>query len=561
MYKKRPVNSFEELKKLRPGSDFQIENYKSVDSDKLPHIENLDKAVTTIVINLVDTNIVVYTDYDVDGVMSASIVVKLLALLTRLYARFTNKTPSAINLLVPDRMKDGYGFNVAAAEQIHNSLVLLLDNGIVQHEAIDVAKANNNTVVVLDHHSPDEKLPNADVIVNPNAIPGGQFNEYCAAGICYRLARQMLTIEAVKNAVPANILHDALEEFNFLAAVATIADVVPLLNENRMIVKNGLRNIPESWRPFVNYLCETSEDRDHVWGDEIRFKVAPAINATGRLGELTPQFILAMCLNKDGQRDTVAKHILRQNQRRRADTAEAISIINTCLEKDKTVEKHNAVIINSEAPIGVIGIVAGKLADKYQKPCFVFSKNEAGELVGSARTKSGTVNLKELLDKISKSIPSVIIRHGGHELAAGVTVSESGFDKFKEAVFNIVDNIEYHPDTDEFYDFEIKPSGNWFDAFSELEENGPWGEGNPAPVYMVELDVSSMKKKIFKETIRIMDNELHEYLGFGMKAQIEGADKLRLIGNISRNEYHGGDRMQFTITAIEPVYEQTTMAV
>lgn len=561
MYKKRNVNSFEELKKSRPGSNYQIKNYKFIKSEELPRIENLEKAVETIVKHLVGANIVVYTDYDVDGVLSAAIVFKLLALLTRLYARFTNKSPSTINLLVPDRMKDGYGFNVNAAEKISNSLVLLLDNGIVQHEAIDVAKANNNTVIVLDHHSPDEKLPNADVIVNPNAIQGGQFNEYCAAGICYRLARRMLDIEAVRNAIPANIHQEAMEEFNFLAAVATIADVVPLLNENRMIVKNGLKNIPESWRPFINYLCETSEERDHVWGDEIRFKVAPAINATGRLGELTPQFILAMSLNKEGQRDTVAKHILRQNQRRRTETAEAIRKINASLEKDETVNQHNAIIIKSDAHIGVIGIVAGKLADKYQKPCFVFSKNEAGELVGSVRTKSGTVNLKELLDNISKTIPSVVLKHGGHELAAGVTITEAGFNKFQETVFNAVDNIEYHLETDEYYDFEIKPTDNWFDVFSELEEQGPWGEGNPAPVYMVELDISSVKKKIFKETIRLMDGELHEYLGFGLKAQIEGAEKLRLIGNISRNEYHGGDRMQFTITAIEPVYEQTTMAV
>ena len=490
--------------------------------------------------------------------MSASIIIKMLAFLTRLAAKVNEKNPSAINLLVPDRMKDGYGFNATTAQTIQDSLIILLDNGTVQHEAINIAKANGNEVVVIDHHEPDNSPCEADILVNPHAVSGGLFNEYCAAGLCYRVVRSMMEEKWVIDNTPADILSEAMEEFIFLAAVATIADVVPLLNENRMIVKHGLKRIPPSWRPFINYLCETDDERDHVWGDEIRFKVAPAINASGRLGELTSNFILAMCLNKNGQRDTVAKHILRQNAKRRNLTDSGIKLITNHIEKNPDLLIHNALVINSAAHVGVVGIIAGRLADKYQKPCFVFTKNESGEYVGSARTKPGTVNLKQLLDEVAAKFPGVIIRHGGHELAAGITVDAKRFDDFVSAVYSIVDKLTYQVETDKFYDFEISPTDDWFDVFKELEENGPWGEGNPTPVFMVNVDLASdsMKVKAFKETVRLMDADLHEYLGFGMKEDVEGKDQLKLFGTICRNEYHGGDRMQFTIDGFEDVSNQ-----
>ena len=558
MWKKRPVNSYEELKATRPGSTFDIPEYPTIASDKLPAVKNLAEAKEKIFSRLTDSSIVVSTDYDVDGVMSASIIIKMLAFLTRLAAKVNEKNPSAINLLVPDRMKDGYGFNATTAQTIQDSLIILLDNGTVQHEAINIAKANGNEVVVIDHHEPDNSPCEADILVNPHAVSGGLFNEYCAAGLCYRVVRSMMEEKWVIDNTPADILSEAMEEFIFLAAVATIADVVPLLNENRMIVKHGLKRIPPSWRPFINYLCETDDERDHVWGDEIRFKVAPAINASGRLGELTSNFILAMCLNKNGQRDTVAKHILRQNAKRRNLTDSGIKLITNHIEKNPDLLIHNALVINSAAHVGVVGIIAGRLADKYQKPCFVFTKNESGEYVGSARTKPGTVNLKQLLDEVAAKFPGVIIRHGGHELAAGITVDAKRFDDFVSAVYSIVDKLTYQVETDKFYDFEISPTDDWFDVFKELEENGPWGEGNPTPVFMVNVDLASdsMKVKAFKETVRLMDADLHEYLGFGMKEDVEGKDQLKLFGTICRNEYHGGDRMQFTIDGFEDVSNQ-----
>lgn len=558
MYQKRPVNTYAELLATRPGSTFTIADYLSLPTENLPAIRNLAEAKQSINERLTGSSIVVYTDYDVDGVMSASIIIKMLAFMTRLYAKIYGKQPSAINLLVPDRMKDGYGFNAAAASNIHDSLILLLDNGTVQHSAIITAKANRNTVIVIDHHEPDETPCEADILVNPHAVTGGLFNEYCAAGLCYRVARAIMEEKDVIENTPAEILKEALDEFIFLAAVATIADVVPLLNENRMIVKNGLKKIPPSWRPFINYLCETDDERDHVWGDEIRYKVAPAINASGRLGELTANFILAMCLNKNGQRDTVAKHILRQNEKRRNLTDSGIKLINNAIDKHPQLLAHNAVIVQATVHAGVVGIIAGRLADKYQKPCFVFTKNEAGEFVGSARTKPGTVNLKQLLDEVNKKFPGVIVRHGGHELAAGITVDGNKFDTFTQAVYSIVDLLTYQTETDQYYDFEIRPTDDWFNVYNELEEYGPWGEGNPTPVFMVNVDMTSdkIKTRVFKETIRIMDADLHEYLGFGMKDDVEGKDNLNLYGTICRNEYHGGDRMQFTIDGIEDVSNQ-----
>ena len=558
MWKKRPVNSYQELKALRPGSSFDLPGYTSLKTADLPVIKNLSEVKDLIKSRLTDTNIVVFTDYDVDGVMSASIIIKMLAFLTRLAAKVYNKEPSAINLLVPNRLTDGYGFNVPTAQSVRDSLVILLDNGVVQHEAIAVAKANGNEVVVIDHHEPDDKPCKADIVVNPHAVSGGLFNEYCAAGLCYRVVRSMFEDEWVVKNTPGGIITEAMDEFLFLAAVATIADVVPLLNENRMIVKNGLKEIPPSWRSFINYLCETDEERDHVWGDEIRFKVAPAINAAGRLGELTPNFILAMCLNKNGQRDTVAKHIRRQNKLRRKDTEEDLKQINKFIDKSPDLLVHNALILKTGASAGVVGIIAGRLTDRYQKPSFVFSKCVNGEIVGSVRTLAGTVHLKQVLDEVANKYPGVIIRHGGHELAAGVTVNAARFDEFVAAVYEIVDKLTFHIETDKYYDFEISPTDDWFDVFAELEENGPWGEGNPTPVFKVTVDLTSdsIKTKEFKETVRLMDADLHEYLGFGMKDDVEGKGRLNLYGTVCRNEYHGGDRMQFTIDGLEDISDQ-----
>ena len=553
MWKKRNINSLGELMRSRPGATYELADYRSLATRNLPEITNLNVLADLLQNYLLENRIVIVCDYDTDGIMSGGIMLKALSFLASEAERVFGKPASQISLIVPDRFADGYGFQPQHAEQISSSIILLLDNGICQHEAIRKARENGNEIYIVDHHLPAETLPEANLTVDPWVFPG-DFNEYCAAGLCYRLARRMLEADWVVHCVSHELVSAAQEEFLFMAAVATIADVVPLLNENRLIVREGLRFVPSFWRKTVSILC--NEEKDSLTEEDVSFRISPAINAIGRLGKLNSEWIMEFILDGSEKRAALAKKLYSMNEERKFLTAQAQETAEALIRKQYSPDAPALVVQSETFHPGIVGIVAGRLSEIWSRPVFVFGPADSkGLLTGSGRSKDNPVHLKKLLDDLSVGT-DCIVRCGGHASAAGVTIRADRLETFAEAVSEYAWSLEdeyIRPDS--FYDFELDEDENWAEIYSEIRKYAPFGAGNPEPVFHCRFTpVPGLIRVLGKDHVKIRNLNDQEAVGFGMMnrySEFDSSSALHLYGSIAPNRYCGGLSMQFIIRDLE----------
>lgn len=524
-----------------PGALYELPNYED-DETELPRIANLSDLSCALTERLVGgKKIILFGDYDVDGIFSTIIMLLALRNLGSLAESISGKPASTVTVMVPDREKEGYGFAVSHAEKLHDSIVVLLDNGIVQYDAIQKAKENNNEVFVVDHHQPGSFLPNADIIVNPHAIAGGDYDNYCAAGLAYRLAREMFHEKWVASVSSKETVTAVMQEFLFMAALATVADVVPLLWENRVIVKEGMKTIPTRWQPIC--YCLMDSEKPSLNEGDIAFKIAPAINAAGRLGELDASFIEELATVEGSKTEYIASRLQVMNQERKNLTRETLRSLNVQNPEAKVI-----VVQDDSIPGGIAGIIAGHLAEKYEKPVFVFGPVSDGLITGSARSKNGLqLHLKNLLDKLNAVVPGMIIRYGGHESAAGVTIPFSRLAEFTDVINSYA---EYAPIMQKVYDFDLEPEYDWLEIYNSIQLYAPYGEGNTAPLLRYNTRVSEKDVRLMgtgKEHLKIGVGN-YEAVAFNMakKANLKNP-QYELIGTLQTNEYRGSYRVQLNI--------------
>ena len=532
---KKNITSLDERQLAIPGSMYEIDNYTSSDA-KLPHIQNLETVADDLTDRLVSDNLVIVGDYDCDGIMSTGIVLKAFRFLAEEAQRISGAAATPVSIIIPDREQDGYGFSKSHASGLHDSTILLLDNGIVQFDAIIEAKKNGNHVIVVDHHEPGNRLPDADIIVNPHAVAGGEFDNYCAAGLAYRLVRSMFAKSWVIESCNQQRIASLLDEFLFMAALATVADVVPVLWENRVMIREGMRQIPEHWKELCD--CLLDNEKDALNEGDIAYKIAPALNAVGRMGELTPEFVEELIMSDDiSVVSARAQYLNGERKRLTKTTMKAITIQNT--------NAKVLVVQDNRIPSGIAGIIAGSLADRYHKPVFVFSAEKDGMITGSARAEKGLVHLKNQLDKISQITPDLLVRYGGHEAAAGVTLPVQRLAEFTNLMNSITD---YKPIQEKYYDFDLTDDDDWFEVYEYVSRYAPYGEGNPAPILHFHIKTDEKSVKIMsKDHIRIQ-NGVYEAVGFYMakRANLK-VYEYDLFGSLQLNEYMGSRRIQLNI--------------
>ncbi len=530
-----------------PGALYDIPSYETPGTC-LPEIANLALLAELLTKRLTNRNIVIFGDYDVDGIFSMGIMQKSLLFLGRFAEAVSGKPASTVEIMVPDRFQEGYGFSVAHAAKIHKSTILLLDNGIVQYDAILKAKENGNEVFVVDHHEPGDRLPDADVIVNPHAISGGAYDNYCAAGLSYRLARAMFEGKWLDSVVDAAVKAEAMQEFLFMAAIATVADVVPLLWENRVIVREGMKTIPQHWKNICFSLMDS--EKPYLNEGDVAFKIAPAINAVGRLGELNKEFVEELMTAENTEQ--ISAQMQYMNHERKQMTKRILKALRLPDPRAKVI-----VVQDDTITTGIAGIIAGHLAEKHGKPVFVFSKANDGMITGSARAAKGTLHLKNLLDEISAKNPGLLSRYGGHESAAGVTISADKLSVFTESANSLAD---YKPITERVYDFELGQY-DWFDVYDNLQKFAPYGEGNPSPILHFHVTGEENKVTVMaKEHLKIQHGN-YEAVGFNMadKANL-GCLEYDLYGTLQMNEYRGSCRVQLNIVDFEQPKEEAAPA-
>ncbi len=417
--------------------------------------------------------ILLYGDYDVDGTASVIILKKAIEL-----------AGGTAGFHIPHRLKEGYGMRPEVIEQASREdvkLVISVDTGIRAGDVVRHAGALGIDVIVTDHHLPESELPPALAVLNPNrADCGYPEKNLCGAGVTFKLVQALFgTLDW-----PPERLRRMLDSFLKLAAIATIADVVPLTGENRIIVKRGLSGMHDIRNPGLKALLDIAgfQRGDCPTAGQVAFRLAPRINAAGRMANASD--VIELFLTSDAARATeLAKQLHDLNTERQQAEAEIVRLILEECERVPVTDDQSALVFAGlKWHRGVLGIVASRLVDRFHRPAFVLSEEESGALQGSGRS----VRSFHLLEAL-ESMPEIFTRFGGHRQAAGLTLPADRLEAFRERL-NAWARARLSPD-------DFRPTLD-LDAELGLDELtdaaaaqtlslAPFGCGNPAPVFAV----------------------------------------------------------------------------
>ena len=423
-------------------------------------MQDMDKAIAVIrdAIRRGEA-ITVFGDYDVDGVTATAILMTYL-----------RKQGAKVDFYIPDRHGEGYGLNIAAVEQIasHSQLLITVDCGITCAKEVARAKELGMRVIVTDHHQLGTEMPQCEAVLNP-LLGHYPFRRLCGAGVAFKLVQAMGGMEAVQ----------PLWE---LAALATIADIVPLMDENRVIVYYGLEAMRTTQRPGLIALMESAGvEPQKVTSSDVAFRMAPRINAGGRLALASRGVELLTTRRMDAARE-IAEELNQDNAKRRELELDIFQKADEMTRNEIDFMNERAVVICGEGwNPGVIGLAASRLVEKYKWPTVLLSQ-DGDVCVGSARSIPG-VNIHQAMS----TCRDLFVRFGGHAQAAGLTIEKKDVPEFRKRLSKAIaaqTEAEVFIPTEE-YDLELELSEmteELVDAFSAMQ---PTGFGNPAPVFCV----------------------------------------------------------------------------
>jgi len=423
-----------------------------------------------------DARITIVGDYDCDGIC-ASAAMKI---------ALEDIGATNVHVRLPRRMSEGYGMKPHIVEEIPYGVIVTVDNGIAAHEAIELAKKKGLVVIVTDHHMPvirngDIVLPKADLIVDPHIddsllskngkTAGTVFHDYCGAGLVYKIACCM------------GVDPMALARISAFAAIATVADVMPLLGDNRNIYHEGIKSIRQrDITAGLQMIVDVLKSGNIVTEGNIGFKIAPMLNAPGRLLDDGAKISLDLVLSDsflNGRK--LLDQVQQLNENRKDIKEECVKYALAYMEQNNVFGVNPAVIVDRRIPEGIIGLVAGEITEDYEVSSFCFTEKD-GNLKGSARACEED-DMKACLDRFDAAHPGVLLGYGGHPGAAGLTIRKDGLEEFRNGMREIMSKA--HPKKDVIdYDLEISPSEIGSYA-QQLAQYVPFGEKNPPLIFRV----------------------------------------------------------------------------
>ena len=502
-------------------------------------------------------NICVVADYDCDGATACAVALRGLRLLGAQH----------VSYLVPDRVIDGYGLTAPIAERVKASgadLLVTVDNGIASLDGVARAKALGMQVLVTDHHLPALKgglvvLPDADVIVNPNQ-PGCGFESKALAGV----GVMFYVLLALRAELRQRGVFDASQQPKLdtllpLVALGTVADVVRLDANNRRLVAQGLRRIRAGALPAGLASLFTAAGRlaPVATTFDFGFALGPRINAAGRLADMT---LGIECLLTDdaGRADELAKLLDGINRERRdieAGMREQAQLAADAMIDEDEVPPPAIAIFDPDFHEGVVGIVASRIKDKLHRPTFVFAASQAPgkahELKGSGRSIAG-FHLRDALDLVAKRCPGVLLRFGGHAMAAGCTIAEENFEAFEQALQQVAHEwldaatLTRRLDTDG----PLAPEYRRADLVDTLHKE-VWGQGFAAPTFSEEVEVVSQRLVGEKHLALKLKHQGQPVDGiwFGHTEALPA--RVTLAFRLDADEWQGVRRVRFLVEAAE----------
>jgi len=506
-------------------------------------MKDMEKAVDRIIINIKsEKGVFIFGDYDVDGTTGAAM----------LYLALTEMGGNIVPY-IPNRESEGYGLSSIGIDKAHEQnidLIVTCDCGINAFEAIEYANSLGIDVIITDHHIPDNELPKAYAILNPKRNDCDYpFKYLCGGGVAFKLA----TALAKSLSIPITKVNKYLD----LVTLGTCADMVPIVDENRVIVKNGLNLLKNGSKPGVKALLKSVNLADKSLSvGQLVFGVAPKINAAGRLGDANRS--VELLTTKDNDR---AKHLssvlLEENQRRQQIQQEVVDDAFNMIHANIDLHNDRAIVLaGSDWHSGVIGIVASKIKEEYNRPTVIISYDENGVGKGSARSISG-VDLYKALSASSEFLEDF----GGHAMAAGLTVKKQNFDEFKKTFTRYTNENTTEEDLIPTISLDgilkLRDVNSRFIDF--LDKLAPYGPGNMRPNF-------ASKKVEVVGNPRVIGNGDHivfkvrqnqkiiSAIGFNMSEQYEKLIKglpLDLAYVVEVNEWQGRKTVQLNIRDIK----------
>ncbi len=521
-------------------------------------LKDIDKAVALLFGAISNNrNILIVGDFDADGATSATLCKLVLE-------RFG---ASHVDYLVPNRFDYGYGLSpelVELASTKKPDLIITVDNGISSIAGVVKAKALGIKVLITDHHLAGEQLPNADAIVNPNQ-PGDQFASKNLAGVGV-LFYVLLALR--KHLREQNWFNDERAEPNLahyldLVALGTVADLVPLDENNRILVKQGLRLIRSGkCRPGISELLAlTKRKLSKVKSSDLGFAVGPRLNAAGRLDDMSLgiECLLAPDKNTANEYAQILHSLNSDRQEVEQDMQQDAQQI-LAEQKLEVTNKQSICLYQSHWHQGVVGLLASRVKDKINKPCIVFADESATVLKGSARSIK-QVHIRDALALVDAQHPGMINKFGGHAMAAGLSIEKSMLEQFKQAFDGAVKTLlagELIENTIES-DGELLASELNIQSVNDLESIGPFGQGFPEPVFHGIFDVLNQRIVGQNHLKLTLSNEQLKQPVSAIAFRVEPsewqdkANRIRVAYQLDINDYFAQPELQLIITFIEKV--------
>ena len=492
----------------------------------------------------------IFGDYDVDGATS-----------TALLGKYFTELKIPYEIYIPDRKKEGYGPSIKSFKKLINKgvkIIFTVDCGTLSFDAIEFAKENNTDVIVLDHHQSEIKLPKAFSIINPNRFDDESNLQYlCAAGVTFMFLvsiNRKLRLESwfTKNKIDEPNLINYLD----LVSLGTVCDVVPLIGLNRAIVKQGLKILKIKNNLGLKTLLDICKIESNPSIYHLGFMLGPRINAGGRVGKCSHGANLL--LDTDPKNAFKLASELDQFNKERQMLEK--DLLRKLLNETKDYSKDPVLVLSgSNWHEGIIGIVAARLKDKFNKPVIIISID--GE-IGKASARSivgfdiGSVIIAATQDK-------VLLKGGGHKMAGGFSINIKNIEKFKEFVFRKFRNINEDLTSEKplYFDSVISPAAINLDFYNQVNNLAPFGSGNPEPKFIIE-DLKTVNSKIvgekhIKSVLIGMDGSSIKTIAFNAVENDLGAYLLKnnnkifnIAGKLSLNEWKGQSNVEFIIDDI-----------
>ena len=505
-------------------------------------LTNMDKAVERILDALRENEkIMVYGDYDVDGITAASLLYLVL-----------NKLGAQVSYYLPNRLVEGYGLSI---EGIHEAkekgvtLIISVDTGVTAVEEVKYARSEGIECILTDHHEPGETLPDPVALVNPKLKECNyKYGDLSGVGVAYKLA------EALYRRLQQD--QTELEEHLDLVALGTSADIVPLVGENRVLTKFGIRQISRTTKPGLKSLAFVSGLMGKEIGTgQVVFILAPRINAIGRLGDA--QMAIKLLTTKDERlASEIARMLDKENQRRKSIDEKTLNDALEQIRQVVDINEDRAIVLGSEGwHQGVIGIVASRLVEKYHLPTVMIAIDN-GEGKGSARSIPGF----HLCDAL-KECEDLLLRYGGHKYAAGLTIKPENIERFRKRLKEVSKRML----TDEdliaklYIDSEIELSNIDNKLLDVIETFAPFGPQNMRPVFLTRnCEILGQPYCVGKNHLKMKvrkGDAVFDIIGFGFgdwarKLSSRGS-LVDLVYVIEYNSWDGHTRIQLRLKDIK----------